>query len=196
MSGEEDRRWMERALELAGRSVGLSSPNPAVGCVLVQDGSLASEGFHEYDKRDHAEIAALKQAGDLARGSTAYVTLEPCNHQGRTGPCTEALLAAGVRRVVIATSDPNPIVRGSGIQRLLAAGVEVETGVLQAQARKLNDGFAKFVQSSLPFVTMKIAASLDGRIAAAATGQNGVSGLQVKRPEKKCTRCVTQPMHC
>ncbi len=170
MSGEEDRRWMERALELAGRSVGLSSPNPAVGCVLVQGGSLAGEGFHEYDKRDHAEIAALKQAGDLARGSTAYVTLEPCNHQGRTGPCTEALLAAGVRRVVIATSDPNPMVRGSGIQRLLAAGVQVETGVLQAQARKLNDGFAKFVQSSLPFVTMKVAASLDGRIAAARNG--------------------------
>lgn len=164
-AGEQDRQWMRRALDLAAQSAALSSPNPAVGCVLTKDGRLAGEGFHEYDKRDHAEIAALRQAGDRARGASAYVTLEPCNHQGRTGPCTEALLTAGVRRVVIATRDPNPMVHGSGIERLIAAGVQVETGLLETEARKLNDAFARYTRTSLPFVTMKVASSLDGRIA-------------------------------
>jgi diaminohydroxyphosphoribosylaminopyrimidine deaminase / 5-amino-6-(5-phosphoribosylamino)uracil reductase len=164
---EQDRRWMERALELATRSVGLASPNPAVGCVLTRDGSLAGEGFHRYDLLDHAEVVALKQAGERARGATAYVTLEPCSHQGRTGPCADALLSAGVARVVIATSDPNPVVLGKGIAKLRAGGVEVSAGVLEAPARKLNDAFAKFTRSGLPFVTVKIAASLDGRIARA-----------------------------
>src|SRR5277367_7019531 len=137
-------QWMARALELAQRSVGVSSPNPAVGCILVQkDGSVVGEGFHEYDKLDHAEVVALKQAGEKARGATAYVTLEPCSHQGRTGPCADALIAAGIARVVVATADPNPQVHGKGIAKLRAAGVEVSTGVLQEPARRLNDGFAK-----------------------------------------------------
>jgi diaminohydroxyphosphoribosylaminopyrimidine deaminase / 5-amino-6-(5-phosphoribosylamino)uracil reductase len=160
-----DQQWMELALKQAEQSVGLASPNPAVGCVLVRDERLVGEGFHEYDQRDHAEVVALKQAGPLARGSTAYVTLEPCSHHGRTGPCADALLAAGVTRVVVATADPNPQVHGQGIARLRAARVEVRSGVLEEPARRLNDGFARFITSSLPFVTMKVASTLDGRIA-------------------------------
>lgn len=158
---------MERALQQAEQSVGLASPNPAVGCVLVQGDRVVGEGFHAYDLRDHAEVVALRQAGPLARGATAYVTLEPCSHHGRTGPCADALLAAGVARVIVATVDPNPLVQGKGIARLRTAGVEVETGVLEEPARRLNDGFAKFITTSLPFVTMKVAATLDGRIAPA-----------------------------
>ena len=161
-----DLQWMARALELAERSVGVSSPNPAVGCVLVQrDGSLVGEGFHEYDKLDHAEIVALKQAGGKARGATAYVTLEPCSHQGRTGPCADALIAAGVSRVVVATGDPNPQVNGQGVAKLWANGIFVTTDVLRDEARALNDGFAKYIQHRLPFVTLKAGVSLDGRIA-------------------------------
>ena len=164
----DDLQWMARALELAERSVGVSSPNPAVGCVLVRDGSLVGEGFHEYDKLDHAEVVALKQAGDKARGATAYVTLEPCSHQGRTGPCADALIAAQVSRIVIATGDPNPQVSGRGVAKLLAAGISVTTDVLRDEARALNDGFAKYIQRCLPFVTLKAGVSLDGRIAPAS----------------------------
>lgn len=158
---------MQRALELAQHSVGLASPNPAVGCVLVKDGIVVGVGRHEYDKRDHAEIVALKNAGEGARGATAYVTLEPCCTTGRTGPCTSALIEAGVARVVLATTDPNPAVSGKGIEQLQAAGIRVTMGVLQCEARRLNDGFAKLIRTGLPFVTMKSGVSLDGRIAPA-----------------------------
>jgi diaminohydroxyphosphoribosylaminopyrimidine deaminase/5-amino-6-(5-phosphoribosylamino)uracil reductase len=158
---------MQRALDLARQSLGLASPNPAVGCVLVRDGQVVGEGLHEYDKKDHAEISALRQAGEAARGSTAYVTLEPCCTTGRTGPCTEALIGAGVARVVVATEDPNPAVHGKGVQRLRAAGIAVEVGLHQCEARKLNDGFARHIRSKLPFVTLKAGVSLDGRIAPA-----------------------------
>src|SRR6202789_1506653 len=126
---EIDKQWMERALAQAERSVGLSSPNPAVGCVLVQGDRVVGEGFHEYDRRDHAEIVALKQAGPLAQGATAFVTLEPCSHTGRTGPCADALIAAGVARVVCCTRDPFPKVAGAGIERLTNAGIQVEVGM-------------------------------------------------------------------
>jgi diaminohydroxyphosphoribosylaminopyrimidine deaminase / 5-amino-6-(5-phosphoribosylamino)uracil reductase len=180
---DTDLQWMERALRQAERSVGLASPNPAVGCVLVRDGALVGEGFHEYDRRDHAEIVALRQAGPLAQGATAYVTLEPCTHQGRTGPCADALIAAGVARVVVATADPNPVVHGKGIARLRAAGVEVTNGVLEEPARRINDGFAKIVTAFLPFVTMKVAATLDGRIAPADRSVRGhfwISGEEAR----------------
>ena len=180
---ETDQQWMELALRQAERSVGLASPNPAVGCVLVKGDSLVGEGFHEYDRRDHAEIVALKQAGPLAQGATAFVTLEPCSHQGRTGPCADALISAGITRVVVATVDPNPDVHGKGIARLRAAGVEVSTGVLEEPARRLNDGFAKFVTAFLPFVTMKVAATLDGRIAPSqseARGHFWISGNEAR----------------
>jgi len=160
-------QWMQRALELAEGSVGLTSPNPAVGCVLVREGRIVGEGFHDYDRKDHAEVLALKAAGESARGATAYVTLEPCCTTGRTGPCTRALIDAGVERVVIATGDPNPAVNGKGAGQLRAAGIAVECGVLQREARRLNDGFARHIRSGLPFVTLKAAVSLDGRIAPA-----------------------------
>jgi diaminohydroxyphosphoribosylaminopyrimidine deaminase/5-amino-6-(5-phosphoribosylamino)uracil reductase len=158
---------MQRALELAQQSVGLSSPNPAVGCVLVRDGKIIGEGWHEYDRKDHAEVVALRAAGEAVRGATAYVTLEPCSHTGRTGPCAEALLSAGVARIVAATEDPNPAVRGKGLARLRAAGVAVDVGVRNAEAQKLNDGFARHIRTRLPFVTLKAGLSLDGRIAPA-----------------------------
>jgi diaminohydroxyphosphoribosylaminopyrimidine deaminase / 5-amino-6-(5-phosphoribosylamino)uracil reductase len=178
-----DVHWMERALEQAERSVGLASPNPAVGCVLVHGDDVVGEGFHEYDRRDHAEVVALRQAGLRAEGATAYVTLEPCSHQGRTGPCADALIAARVARVVVATTDPNPLVDGKGIERLRASGVEVTTGVLEEQARRLNDGYAKFITDFLPFVTMKVAATLDGRIAPASRVVRGhfwISGNEAR----------------
>lgn len=160
-------QWMHEALDLARRSVGFASPNPAVGCVLVKDGVIVGKGFHGYDWLDHAEVSALKEAGRAAHGATAYVTLEPCCHTGRTGPCTRALIEAGVARVVVATEDPNPAVHGQGIAALKAAEIETETGLLQQEARRLNDGFARHIRTGLPFVNLKAALSLDGRIAPA-----------------------------
>jgi diaminohydroxyphosphoribosylaminopyrimidine deaminase/5-amino-6-(5-phosphoribosylamino)uracil reductase len=167
---EQDSYWMRRALELARRGIGVSSPNPAVGCVILdRAGQVAGEGWHEYDLLDHAEVVALKEAaqhaGERLRGGTAYVTLEPCNHTGRTGPCTEALIAAGVKRVVAATIDPNPAVAGHGLEALRAAGMETVVGVCEAEARRLNEGFARWCQHRRPLVLMKVAMTLDGRIA-------------------------------
>jgi diaminohydroxyphosphoribosylaminopyrimidine deaminase / 5-amino-6-(5-phosphoribosylamino)uracil reductase len=167
---EQDVIWMQRALELARRGIGVSSPNPAVGCVIVDGaGQVIGEGWHEYDLLDHAEIAALKaaqqHARDRLRGGTAYVTLEPCNHTGRTGPCTQALIAAGLKRVVAATGDPNPNVTGHGMEVLRTAGMETELGVCESDARRLNEGFARWIRSKRPFVLMKVAMTLDGRIA-------------------------------
>jgi diaminohydroxyphosphoribosylaminopyrimidine deaminase/5-amino-6-(5-phosphoribosylamino)uracil reductase len=161
---------MNRALDLARRGIGVTSPNPAVGCVILdRAGQFAGEGWHEYDLRDHAEIAALKEArqhaSDRLRGGTAYVTLEPCCTTGRTGPCTEALIEAGVARVVAATIDPNPAVAGQGMAALRAAGIETTVGICQAEARRLNEGFACWIQSRRPFVLMKVAMTLDARIA-------------------------------
>ncbi len=162
-----DEHWMRRALDLAHQSVGLASPNPAVGCVLVKDNHIIGEGFHAYDQREHAEVVALKAAGPAAKGSTAYVTLEPCSHTGRTGPCADALIAAQVSRVVIATGDPNPAVNGQGIARLRNAGISVDVGIFSQEARDLNDGFAHYIQTRKPFLTLKAGLSLDGRIAPA-----------------------------
>ncbi len=158
---------MQRALELARRGIGVTSPNPAVGCVILDcAGQMVGEGWHEYDRLDHAEIAALKNAGeDRVRGGTAYVTLEPCSIQGRTPPCTDALIRAGVARVVAATIDPNPAVAGNGFKALRDAGIEVAVGVCQAEARRLNEGFARWIQHQRPFVLMKVAMTLDARIA-------------------------------
>jgi diaminohydroxyphosphoribosylaminopyrimidine deaminase/5-amino-6-(5-phosphoribosylamino)uracil reductase len=168
---QSDEMYMRRALELARGTVGLASPNPQVGCVVVRDGAVVGEGAHLYDARDHAEIVALKQAGELARGATAYVTLEPCSHHGRTGPCADALIAAGIRRVVAATVDPNPLVSGQGIARLRAAGVEVVVGVLEREARGVNDAFARFIHTGRPLVTLKAALSVDGMLAPPASAR-------------------------
>ena len=160
-----DERYMRRALELARATVGLASPNPQVGCVLVRDGETVGEGAHLYDERDHAEIVALQQAGERARGATAYVTLEPCSHHGRTPPCANALIAAGVQRVVAATIDPNPLVGGRGIARLRAGDVDVTVGVCEREARELNDAFACFIRTGRPLVMLKAALSVDGMLA-------------------------------
>ena len=161
----EDARWMAEALELAQGAVGLASPNPTVGCVVVKNGAVVGRGAHLYDNKDHAEVVALREAGSRAHGATAYVTLEPCAHHGRTPPCAEALLRAGEARVVAATGDPNPLVNGQGLAILRAGGVATTVGVSQEQARALNDGFARFIRTGLPFVTVKAGVSLDGRIA-------------------------------
>lgn len=172
---EKDIYWMRRALELARRGIGVSSPNPAVGCVILdRAGQVVGEGWHEYDLLDHAEIVALNEAKqhaltyqkeDRLKGGTAYITLEPCNHTGRTGPCTEALIAAGLARVVAATGDPNPTVTGHGMERLRDAGLQASLGVCEAEARRINEGFARWIQHKRPFVLMKVAMTLDGRIA-------------------------------
>ena len=158
-------RFMEHALELARKGAGLASPNPMVGCILVREGQIAGQGFHLYEYRDHAEIVALKSVGEKARGSTMYVTLEPCNHTGRTGPCTEAIIAAGVQRVVAAMEDPNPVNSGGGFDRLRAAGIEVFTGAGEEEARSLNEAFAYWIRAKKPFVTLKTALTLDGQLA-------------------------------
>ncbi|HUN63593.1 MAG TPA: bifunctional diaminohydroxyphosphoribosylaminopyrimidine deaminase/5-amino-6-(5-phosphoribosylamino)uracil reductase RibD [Candidatus Sulfotelmatobacter sp.] len=162
---EHDLHFLEHALDLARKGVGLASPNPTVGCVIVKDGAILGDGFHQYALRDHAEIVALKQAGAKARGATLYVTLEPCNHTGRTGPCTEAIIGAGISRVVAAMEDPNPKTSGAGFARLRAAGITVETGVLEAEAQKLNEAFACWITTHKPFVTLKSALTLDGQLA-------------------------------
>lgn len=164
----QDEIFMQRALDLAAATVALASPNPQVGCVLVKNNEIIAEGAHLYENRDHAEIVALKQAAqrglDVA-GATAYVTLEPCSHHGRTGPCADALVAARVARVVVATIDPNPQVSGEGIAKLRAAGIDVTIGTLQQQSRDLNEAFAHFIQHRTPFVTLKAALSADGYLA-------------------------------
>ncbi len=160
-----DIRFMQHALALARKGTALASPNPMVGCVIVREGQLVGEGFHLYEWRDHAEIAALKSAGEKARGATLYVTLEPCNHTGRTGPCTEAIIAAGVQRVVGAMDDPNPVNSGRGFERLRAAGIEVFTGVCEEEARRLNEAFACWIRTKKPFITLKSALTLDGQLA-------------------------------
>lgn len=167
----QDTHYMERALALARKGVGLASPNPAVGAVLVRQGEVVGEGFHQYEWRDHAEIVALKSAGAKAEGATLYVTLEPCCHTGRTGPCTGAILRAGIRRVVAAMPDPNPAVAGRGLEKLRAAGAEVETGVLEAEARRLNEAFAMWITARRPFVTLKSALTLDGQLALPQRGR-------------------------
>ncbi|MGA3332563.1 MAG: bifunctional diaminohydroxyphosphoribosylaminopyrimidine deaminase/5-amino-6-(5-phosphoribosylamino)uracil reductase RibD [Terracidiphilus sp.] len=187
-----DLHWMRRALELARRGIGVTSPNPAVGCVILdRAGQVVGEGWHEYDLLDHAEIVALKAAGcpigvpgpptgpgpassagrvgdqstNPVHGGTAYVTLEPCNIAGRTPPCTDALIQAGLARVVAATIDPNPAVAGRGLEALRAAGLRTSVGICENEARRLNEGFARWIQHRRPFVLMKVAMTLDARIA-------------------------------
>ena len=175
-STTQDEVFMQRALQLAAETTALASPNPQVGCVLVDDkNSIIGEGAHLYDNRDHAEIVALKMAavrGLSPRGATAYVTLEPCSHHGRTGPCADALIAAGIARAVIATEDPNPLVSGQGIAKLRAANIEVTLGTLQQPARSLNEAFAHFIQTRTPFVTLKAALSVNGKLAPPPTSRD------------------------
>ncbi len=177
----DDRRLMARALELARRGLYTTHPNPRVGCVLVRDGEVVGEGYHAYAGGPHAEVVALAEAGERARGATAYVTLEPCAHHGRTPPCAEALIAAGVARVVAAQEDPNPRVRGQGLQKLRAAGISVHCGLLAAEAETLNPGFLRCMRGGLPWVRVKMAASLDGRTALADGSSQWITGLPARQ---------------
>ncbi|MEB3215073.1 MAG: bifunctional diaminohydroxyphosphoribosylaminopyrimidine deaminase/5-amino-6-(5-phosphoribosylamino)uracil reductase RibD [Nostocales cyanobacterium 94392] len=165
VGSEFDRAMMGRCLELARRALGLTSPNPMVGAVIVKNGEIIGEGFHPKAGEPHAEVFALKAAGDNARGATVYVSLEPCNHYGRTPPCSEALIAAGVAKVVVGMVDPNPLVAGGGINRLRSAGIEVIVGVEEEACRKLNEGFIHRIVHKKPLGILKYAMTLDGKIA-------------------------------
>jgi diaminohydroxyphosphoribosylaminopyrimidine deaminase/5-amino-6-(5-phosphoribosylamino)uracil reductase len=179
--GETDLHYMQRALELAARGLYTTTPNPRVGCVIVRDGMIVGAGFHERAGEPHAEVHALRAAGERARGATVYVTLEPCAHQGRTPPCVQALIDARVARVVSAMKDPNPLVAGGGFNRLRAAGIAVESGVLEDEARALNIGFVSRMTRGRPWVRMKIAASLDGKTALANGRSQWITGPEARR---------------
>ena len=181
MNAADDQRHMARALQLAARGLYTTDPNPRVGCVLVKDSRVVGAGWHEYAGGPHAEINALAQAGSEAAGATAYVSLEPCCHQGRTPPCTAALIKAGVRRVVVALQDPNPLVGGEGASRLQAAGIEVQSGVLADEARRLNPGFDLRMRRGRPWVRCKLAMSLDGRTAMASGESQWITGSAARR---------------
>ena len=178
VSRATDEQFMRLALRLARRGVGRTHPNPPVGAVVVKQGAIVGKGFHRRAGLPHAEVEALKAAGRRAQGGTLYVTLEPCAHQGRTPPCTEAILAAGIRRVVIGVRDPNPHVRGGGVEVLRSAGVVVDEGVEAPRCGELLAPFRKFVLSGLPWVTLKLAASLDGRIATSTGESRWITGEQ------------------
>jgi diaminohydroxyphosphoribosylaminopyrimidine deaminase / 5-amino-6-(5-phosphoribosylamino)uracil reductase len=189
-----DNYFLRRALELARQSFGLASPNPNVGAVMVDDaGNVVGEGFHTYEGVKHAEVIAIGNAGSNARGATLYINLEPCSHHGRTGPCAEAVIAAGVRRVVACMPDPNPEVSGRGFARLRQAGVQVASGLLEEDAQPLNDAFAKYIRYHLPLVTLKAGMTLDGKIApppeelagTVGTGSGGPTGGWITSDEAR-----------
>lgn len=176
----DDARWMRVALDAAEGGRGTTSPNPMVGAVVVRDGEVIATGFHARAGGPHAEIVALQAAGTAARGATMVVTLEPCCHTGRTGPCTDALIRAGIARVVLGATDPNPRVSGGGIEALRRAGVAVSTGVLTAECEAQNEVFRHWITTGRPFVTLKLAQSLDGRIAAPSGDSRWVSGAEAR----------------
>lgn len=175
-----DRRFMRRALALAEKGVGLASPNPSVGCLIVRDGRIVGRGWHEYDLLHHAEVHALREAKERSKNATAYVTLEPCCHQGRTPPCANGLIQAGVSRVVAARIDPDPRVAGQGIKRLRSAGIRVDVGLMSEEAGKLIESYACHRTTGIPLVTSKVGMSLDGKI-----GTGFQEGRQITSPESR-----------
>lgn len=176
----DDLFWMRRAIELARLGQYSTKPNPNVGCVIVKDAQLLGEGFHPRAGQPHAEVFALRQAAEQAQGATAYVTLEPCAHYGRTPPCAKALVDAGVAKVVVACPDPNPLVAGKGVQILQDAGIQVSVGVAEAEAAQLNAGFLKAMATGMPYVRLKIASSLDGRTAMASGESKWITGVAAR----------------
>ena len=177
----EDHEFMAEALRLARLGLYSTDPNPRVGCVIVKDGQIVGRGWHKQAGTPHAEVHALIEAGDNAKGSTAYVTLEPCSHTGRTPPCANALINAGVARVVAAMQDPNPLVAGSGFKALEATGISVAFGLMQAEAEALNPGFIKRMTEGRPFVRIKLASSLDGRTAMASGESQWITGPEDRK---------------
>ncbi len=178
---DDDRRYMARAIELARRAMGRTHPNPLVGCVIVHEGRVIGQGYHARAGTDHAEVAALKDASSDVRGATLYVNHEPCCHHGRTPPCTDAILQAGIARVVVGTIDPDPRVSGSGLEILRRAGVEVTHGVMEEESRRLNDPFFTYITAGRPWVCAKWAMSLDGKIATATGDSRWITGDSARR---------------
>lgn len=177
----QDDYWMKRALRLAEKGRGRTSPNPMVGAVLVKRGRVIGEGYHPKAGEPHAEILALKQAGEEARGSTLYLNLEPCTHYGKTPPCAPSVIQAGIKRAVIGMEDPNPLVRGKGIESLKNAGIEVTFGILEKECQRLNEAFTKYIQTKEPFVILKAASTLDGKIATRSGFSKWISGEVSRR---------------
>ena len=177
----DDHRHMARALELARRGLYTTEPNPRVGCVIVRDGEVVGEGWHEYAGGPHAEVNALRAAGERVEGAVAYVTLEPCSHFGKTPPCADALVAAKVGRVVAAMVDPNPLVSGSGLKRLEEAGIETASGLMASEAAAINPGFVKRMSHGLPYIRVKMAMSLDGRTAMVSGESQWITGPEARR---------------
>ena len=188
-----DAIFMDRALELAARGIALASPNPLVGAVLVRDGRVVGEGFHTYDGVRHAEVIALEAARESARGATLYINLEPCCHTGRTGPCTQALLAAGLKRIVASMADPNPAVSGRGFEQLRAAGIEISAGLQEAEARRLNEAFACWIVSRKPLVTLKSALTLDGQLVLADAKRGARKGARRSERNSEKDRWISSP---
>lgn len=173
----KDIGFLRRALELAERGIGLVSPGALVGAVVVKHGQIVGEGFYRFDRRKHAEVLAIEKAGTRARGATLYLNLEPCSHFGRTPPCADFIIHNGIRRVLCSMRDPNALVAGRGFRKLRSAGIQVEVGALQAEARRLNEVFLKFITSKLPFVTLKVAMTLDGKIAMARQRRGSITWI-------------------
>jgi len=178
---ERDRSFMRRALVLARKGIGRTSPNPAVGAVIVKRGKVIGEGWHRKAGSPHAEIEALRSARTDVTGSTMYVTLEPCSHHGRTPPCADALVGSGIRRVVVGMTDPNPLVSGSGVKKLARAGIEITAGVLEDECRALNGAYIKHITTGRPLVTIKLASTLDGRIATSSGESKWITGPAARR---------------
>ena len=172
----EDEKYIKIALDLAKKAKGMTSPNPCVGAVIVKDGKVLGKGFHKFAGGPHAEICALRQAGKEAEGATMYVSLEPCSHFGRTPPCTDAVIRAGIKRVVVGMKDPNPVNNGKGLAKLKKAGISVSVGTLNGEARNLNKPFIKFMKTRMPYVTVKMAESLDGKIATKTGDSKWITG--------------------
>ncbi len=177
---DQDLFFIRRAHELALKAKGRTSPNPLVGAVVVKEGQIVGEGYHAFAGADHAEVIALKQAGSRARGATLYLNLEPCCHHGRTPPCTDRIIEAGIERVVASTIDPNPLVAGKGIEQLKRAGIQVEVGLLKEEAERLNEAFLTFMRTGRPFVILKIASSLDGKIATRTGESRWITGEEAR----------------
>ena len=178
---DADDRFMWMALDLARQGRGRTSPNPMVGAVVVSGSEVVGSGYHQFAGGPHAEIIALEKAGEKAKGATLYVNLEPCNHHGRTGPCSEAIIKAGISRVVLAMQDPNPLVSGSGITRLAEAGLKIKEGVLEDKARQLNEAFIKFMETGMPYVSVKVAMSLDGKIGTPTGDSHWITGEKARQ---------------
>lgn len=181
MFSDQDRLFMRRALDLAEKGLYTTTPNPRVGAVIVQDGKIVGQGWHEQAGMPHAEIHAIRDAASLAQGATLYVTLEPCSHQGRTPPCADAVVDAGIARVVVAMQDPNPLVSGRGLKRLMDAGINVQCGLMEMEALALNPGFVSRMRHGRPWIRMKIAASLDGKTALENGTSKWITGDEARR---------------